>query len=447
MIQIGLGPVDRRVRWAAVPGFLLFHQQRVDPMSPRTVVPEVRSRTLRIRRSAWEPALRQLLARGQRFAMGSIRRAGAAGEQLLLVDELDVPLEVPHGNQRPPLDDWCVVGMLDGQTSSTKILYELQPLPSQLMVVLLLDRDNPSRFQLLALERGNLIKIDACEIIGQGMLTLRNEAVEPTSPQLRSSRTRGALGDEFYQRLQDMTVTVIGLGRTGSQVCFTLAGLGVGRLRLVDRDVLKIENLDAMPGLTTSDIGCSKAEALAARLYAFQPELSISYVEHRVTDAEAAPFLQRPCNLFVSTVDNDAARLAVSLLANRTLTPHLDIGTLVRHDERGTSLYDDIRLLLPGMCVACVGGLADPEAAIYELSAPNGSLQRGEPVDWSEQRSGSLLHLNSIACGMGLELWLRMLRGEIGAYWQRLSWEAGDALQLTGSQLAAVNECGLCSGR
>ena len=57
-------------------------------------------------------------------------------------------------------------------------------------------------------------------------------------------------------------------------------------------------------------------------------------------------------------------------------------------------------------------------------------------MDWSAQRSGSLVHLNTLACSLGIELWLRLLRGEIDSWWQRVTWEAGGDLQVTGTAVA-----------
>ena len=401
---------------------------------------------LRIRRWAWEPTLRRLLARGDLYAVGRIRREGAMGDLLLLVDELEIPAVIPSGLQRPPLDAWFVMIVSDDVSPDMNaIIADLQPRPTQTLVVLVLERSHPDRCHLIRIEQQTMMPLHVCEIIGSGMLTLRTVTTDRHPlDERRSSRTRGALSEDLHDRLRESTVTVIGTGRNGSQMCFLLAGLGIGRLRLIDADVLQPENLDAMPGLTVNDIGLSKAESLAIRLTAFRPDLSVTYIEKPVTSVEAAPLLHRPCDLLVSTVDNDAARLSVSLLAKQTLTPHLDIGTLVRREERGTSLYADIRLLLPGMCVSCVGGLADPEAAFYELNAPDDSLQRGKPVEWSQERSGSLLHLNTMACSMGIELWLRLLRGEIGAWWQRVAWEAGSPIEVTGTALAENPECDLC---
>lgn len=404
---------------------------------------------LRIRRSVWERTLRQLVSRPDHFAAGRLRREGAHNELLLLADDLQLTNTAPTGLQRPPLEDWLVLmHSEDTVPTADRLLALLQPQAAQVLVVLVLDRQHPARGHLFSFTHGRANSVELCEISGAGMLQLRARPPAASSGATklrRHSRTQGALGTDLHDRLRDSIVTVVGAGRSGSQLCFLLAGLGVGRLRLIDADVLLPENLDGMPGLTTEDLYLPKAAVLARRLTAFQPDLSVTCVEHPLPTREAAMQLLRPCSLIVSTVDNDAARLAVSLVANRTLTPHLDIGTLVRTDSDGlSSLFADVRLLLPGSCVSCVGGLADPDAAFYALNAPDGSLQRGAPVDWSAQRSGSLVHLNTLACSLGIELWLRLLRGEMESWWQRVTWEAGGELQVTGTAVAGQTTCSLC---
>lgn len=404
---------------------------------------------LRIRRSAWEPALRRMLGRGTNFAFGSLRREAIPGGWLFLADELEVGDTVRGGALRSPQEDWCVVTAGSPESLPIdRLISGLQPRASQTLVLLLLDRQLPEACLLLLWHAGTLHPLDSCDIAGAGMLRLERHVESASAPdERRSSRTRGALGAQLHDRLRAATVTIVGTGRSGSQLGFLLAAAGVGRLRLVDADVLLPENLDGMPGLAVEDQYEGKASALAGRLLQFQPNLLVTCCEHPVNSTAARQVLQRPSDLLVSTVDNDTARLCVSLLANRTLTPHLDVGTLVRQSQSASGppgLFADIRLLVPGSCVACVGGLADADAAWYELNAPVGSLQRGEPVQWSSQRSGSLAHLNTLACSIAVELWLQLLRGEIDSWWQRITWPIGGALQVTGSAVQGSEDCLVC---
>jgi hypothetical protein len=101
------------------------------------------------------------------------------------------------------------------------------------------------------------------------------------------------------------------------------------------------------------------------------------------------------------------------------------------------------------MCVCCcrirgAGGLADPEQTFYELAAPPGSLHRGAPVVWTAQRAGSLVHVNAVAVGCAVELWLALLRGETAATWLRLDAETGGGWRMRRSQITADAKCELC---
>src|SRR5690606_15110799 len=113
-----------------------------------------------------------------------------------------------------------------------------------------------TRCRIFACEDGSVVPLDACELVGAGMLRLESSlSISQPVDELRASRTRGALGAGLHDRLRQTTVTVVGLGRSGSQLCFQLASVGVGRLRLLDADIVGVENLDGMPGLIAEDVG------------------------------------------------------------------------------------------------------------------------------------------------------------------------------------------------
>lgn len=78
------------------------------------------------------------------------------------------------------------------------------------------------------------------------------------------------------------SVAVIGAGALGSAVAELLARAGVGELFIVDGDTLEMGNL-VRHSLTMSDLGKSKAEAVANRLGRFSPNIDVVYAtEHFV---------------------------------------------------------------------------------------------------------------------------------------------------------------------
>ena len=152
-------------------------------------------------------------------------------------------------------------------------------------------------------------------------------------PFIRWSRTIGALGEEAWKRFTGLHYGVIGCGRSGSLFASALARLGVRRLTLVDPDVVEMstfgENAD---GLRPSDVSRSKAAALADALQRANPHVTVDSVVASVSTLHALIAL-RPCDVLITCVDSDEARLAVAILAALYARVHLDVGTGV---HRGT---------------------------------------------------------------------------------------------------------------
>jgi molybdopterin-synthase adenylyltransferase len=105
------------------------------------------------------------------------------------------------------------------------------------------------------------------------------------STDMRYARQRilGVIGAEGQNRLNESRVTVLGVGALGTHVADSLARAGVGFIRLVDRDVPELSNLQRQVLFDTEDVerGIPKAAAAAARLEAVNPEIEI---DHVVTD-------------------------------------------------------------------------------------------------------------------------------------------------------------------
>ena len=79
------------------------------------------------------------------------------------------------------------------------------------------------------------------------------------------------------------SVLVVGAGGLGCPVLQYLAGAGVGRLTIVDHDVVEETNLHRQPLYTMAAIGEPKAEAAATVLKRFNPTVEVSAVVARLT--------------------------------------------------------------------------------------------------------------------------------------------------------------------
>ncbi|MFV0428323.1 MAG: HesA/MoeB/ThiF family protein [Arachnia sp.] len=119
------------------------------------------------------------------------------------------------------------------------------------------------------------------------------------------------IGMSGQRRLAGARVAVVGAGGLGGPVLSYLAGAGVGRLTVLDDDVVEERNLQRQLLYATSSIGESKAEAAAARLRDLNPGVEVSSVRERVTEDSAAELLSGH-DLIVDAVDNLPTRYALS---------------------------------------------------------------------------------------------------------------------------------------
>ena len=83
-----------------------------------------------------------------------------------------------------------------------------------------------------------------------------------------------------FEELCKKTVTCIGAGAIGSYVCYRLAAAGVGRLYIIDGDVVEEHNLERTTCFTLSDVGKPKAEALRNCILSIRPWAEVVAVSH-----------------------------------------------------------------------------------------------------------------------------------------------------------------------
>ena len=82
-------------------------------------------------------------------------------------------------------------------------------------------------------------------------------------------------GMEGQKRLKNSSVLVVGAGGLGSPMLLYLAAAGVGRIGIVDPDVVDMSNLQRQVLYTVADIGKPKAETAKEKLLAMNPNLHI----------------------------------------------------------------------------------------------------------------------------------------------------------------------------
>jgi len=291
--------------------------------------------------------------------------------------------------------------------------------------------------------------VDRLKIVGPGMhvLHLPDEGSGPPLVPERWSRTAGALGPDVWRRLTGLSYGVVGAGRTGSHLVQMLAGMGVSRLVLIDRDTLEKSNLGEMTSVTVADVGRRKCEAVAHGVSGgCSAETRIEAVPQSVTHVRALHALQG-CDMLVSCVDHDGARLAATVLSTLFLKPLLDVGVGVHQGrERTRQLGVDIRLTVPGdRCLLCMGGLIDEATAVAMLRSPDTEEALYAARDWRRERAGSLGSLAGLAAALAIRLWEDFVAERLsGSIWMHAEFDTAGRLSITYPLAAPNPTCRLC---
>ena len=119
------------------------------------------------------------------------------------------------------------------------------------------------------------------------------------------------IGLDGQRRLMAAKVLVVGAGGLGSPAALYLAAAGVGRLGIVDFDVVDRTNLQRQILHTTGDIGRPKVQSAVERVTALNPDVEVVAI-HSVVYADNVRELIRPWDFIIDGTDNAAAKYLIN---------------------------------------------------------------------------------------------------------------------------------------
>ena len=175
------------------------------------------------------------------------------------------------------------------------------------------------------------------------MPTLRPEQYE----RYRRHLSLPEFGVEGQQRLLASSVLLIGAGGLGCPLAQYLAAAGVGRIGLVDFDVVDVSNLQRQVLYGPADVGRAKVEVARERILAQNPQVEVVTFQERLTSENALERF-RDFDLVIDGTDNFPTRYlsndACVLLGKPTV-----YGAILRFEGQA-STFDARR----GPCYRCL---------------------------------------------------------------------------------------------
>lgn len=187
------------------------------------------------------------------------------------------------------------------------------------------------------------------------------------------------IGGSRQKILSELTIVVVGAGGTGSTVFELLVRLGVGRIIIIDDDIVETSNVTRIHGSTLSDIGRPKVDVL--RDYADRIGLGTIVETIRAKVTSAAPLMaMRGADAIFGCTDDHAGRSFLSRLAYRYLIPLFDCGVKIDVDDDDVidGIHGAVIAAGPGLpCLQCNGQI-DADQVQAEMM----------PMDEREARAG-----------------------------------------------------------
>jgi molybdopterin/thiamine biosynthesis adenylyltransferase/rhodanese-related sulfurtransferase len=155
------------------------------------------------------------------------------------------------------------------------------------------------------------------------------------------------VGLEGQERLKGSSALVIGTGGLGSPVAMYLAAAGVGRIGLVDYDVVDFTNLQRQIVHGTGSLGLRKVESARARLEDLNPDIQLDIYDEPFTSENAFP-IAADYDVIIDGTDNFPTRYLVNDVCVMTGKPNI-YGSIFRFEGQVSVFWAE-----HGPCYRCL---------------------------------------------------------------------------------------------
>jgi len=208
---------------------------------------------------------------------------------------------------------------------------------------------------------------------------------------------------EGQEALKQSSILVLGAGGLGCAASQYLATAGIGKLTLIDDDVVELSNLQRQVLHTDADIGKKKVESAAESLKLLNPHLKVETVDRRLSDDELDSLI-RSHTLVLDACDNVETRNQLNRLCYQAKVP-LVSGAAIRmegqisvftYQDENAPCYQCLSALFGSAALSCVeAGVMAPVVgmvgAAQALEAIKVIAQFGSP------KEGKLLILDAMS--------------------------------------------------
>ncbi len=152
--------------------------------------------------------------------------------------------------------------------------------------------------------------------------------------------------------IMNTTITVVGAGGLGSPALRLLTAIGFGKIRIIDRDIVELSNIQRQTIYNTQDIGEPKVEAAATNLKLINPNIEFEPICISIREENVIDLLKKT-DIILDGLDSFKARRAVNRASQELRVPYIFAGAV--------EYYANLSTFVPGKtgCLNCVMGSAE----------------------------------------------------------------------------------------
>jgi bacteriocin biosynthesis cyclodehydratase domain-containing protein len=157
------------------------------------------------------------------------------------------------------------------------------------------------------------------------------------------------IGYNGQLRLKGAKACIVGLGGLGCSIATQLTAMGVGNLRLVDRDIVELSNLQRQHLYTMSALGYPKVEVAVRRLRDLNPNVELEPLPFSL-NVETAEKVIRGVDVVIDGLDHMEPRYVVNRACVKLEVPYV-FGAAIMN-------YGNVSTIIPGEtpCLECFYG-------------------------------------------------------------------------------------------
>ena len=158
--------------------------------------------------------------------------------------------------------------------------------------------------------------------------------------------------EDDMKAIMNTTIAVVGAGGLGSPALRLLTAIGFGKIRIIDRDIVELSNIQRQTVYNTEDIGEPKVEAASTNLKLVNPNVEFEPICISIGEDNAIELLQGS-NIILDGLDSFRARRAVNRASIALGIPYIFAGAV--------EYYANLSTFVPGKtgCLNCVMGEAE----------------------------------------------------------------------------------------